>query len=299
MHIAVTGSSGLIGSALVSQLTAAGHRTTRLVRREPAQGEITWDPKAGKLDVEALIGIEAVVHLAGEDIAAARWSAAQKERIRNSRAVGTRLLCEALARMGSPPRTLVSASAIGVYGDRGDEILDEDSAEGQGFLPEVVRDWEAATQPARRAGIRVVLNRFGIVLSPRGGALAKMLLPFRLGCGGVMGSGRQYWSWISLDDAVGAILRALTTDSLSGPVNAVSPHPVTNADFTKILGRMLSRPTIVRVPAFAARLVLGEMADALLLASARVYPRRLLEAGYAFRQPDLESALHHVLSKST
>lgn len=295
MHVLVSGSSGLIGSALVGQLGAEGHRVTRLVRREAAVGEVGWDPQAGKLDADLLTGVDGVVHLAGEDIAAARWTAAQKQRIRDSRVAGTRLLCEALARMSCPPRVLVSASAIGIYGDRGNEWLDEDSVAGQGFLPGVVRAWEAATEPAVRAGIRVVLLRFGVVLSPRGGALARMLLPFRLGGGGPMGGGRQYWSWISLEDAVGAVLFALATEALSGPANAVSPHPVTNAEFAKVLGKVLGRPAIVPLPAWALRLALGELADALLLASARVRPSRLLQAGYDFRWPDLELALRHLV----
>jgi uncharacterized protein (TIGR01777 family) len=200
--------------------------------------------------------------------------------------------------MPSPPKVLVSASAVGFYGSRGDEILNEDSPSGDGFLAQVAREWEAATEPAAAAGIRVVHVRFGVVLSPMGGALAKMLTPFKIGGGGIVGSGRQYWSWIALDDAARAIHHALMTDSLSGPVNVVGPHPVTNAEFTKTLGRVLSRPTIVRMPAFAARLVLGEMADELLLSSTRVEPRRLLDSGYEFRHASLEDALRHMLGRN-
>lgn len=296
MHIAVTGASGLVGSTLVPLLSAGGHRVTRLVRRAAGDGEATWDP-AGGVDLSALEDVGAVVHLAGENIAAARWTAAVKQRIRDSRVQGTRVLCEALARSPRPPNVLVCASAIGFYGDRDAEELTEESAAGTGFLAEVVRDWEAATGPARAAGIRVVNLRFGVILSAKGGALAKMLLPFKLGAGGRVGDGKQYWSWISIDDAAGAVDHCIMTDGLSGPVNAVAPRPVTNEEFTKTLGHVLRRPTVLPMPAFAARLVLGEMADDLLLASARVVPRQLERTGYVFRQPELESALRHVLGR--
>lgn len=295
VHVAVTGASGLVGSALVPLLLAGGHRVTRLVRRPAKEGELTWNPQTG-FDAAALGDVDAVVHLAGENIAAGRWTAAVKERIRTSRVQGTRLLCEALSRSQPPPRVLVCASAIGFYGDRGDEVLTEQSSGGSGFLAEVVREWEASAQPARDAGIRVVNLRFGVILSNQGGALAKMLLPFKLGAGGRVGSGRQYWSWIALDDAAGAIYHAIMTDALCGPVNAVSPHPATNAEFTRVLGRVLCRPTFLPLPAFAARLVLGEMADELLLSSARVAPRGLEGTGYAFLQPHLEPALRHLLA---
>lgn len=294
MHIAITGASGLIGATLVPLLTGGGHQVTRLVRRAAAPGEAVWDPAQG-IDPAALETIDAVVHLAGENIAAARWSAAVKQRIRESRVRGTRVLCEALAKSPGAVKVLVCASAIGFYGHRGDEELTEESAAGTGFLAEVVRDWEAATGPARAAGIRVVNLRFGVILSSQGGALAKMLLPFKLGAGGCVGTGRQYWSWISIDDAAGAIVYSLMTGSLSGPVNAVAPRPATNREFTKTLGRVLRRPTFLPMPAFAARLALGEMADDLLLASTRVVPWQLDRAGYAFRHPALEAALRHVL----
>lgn len=296
MHIAVTGASGLVGSNLVPLLSTGGHQVTRLVRRTAGAGEVTWDP-AGEVDLAALDGIDAVVHLAGENIAAARWTAAVKQRIRESRVQGTRVLCEALVKLPKPPKVLVCASAIGFYGDRGGEELTEESAAGTGFLAEVVRDWEAATGPAREAGIRVVNLRFGVILSPNGGALAKMLLPFKLGAGGPVGDGRQYWSWISIDDAAGAIQHSILTGGLSGPVNAVAPQPVTNREFTKTLGSVLRRPAVLPMPAFAARLVLGEMANDLLLASARVVPRQLQRTNYDFRQPTLELALRHVLEK--
>lgn len=297
MQIAVTGASGLVGSSLVPLFTTGGHEVLKLVRNQAGEGELRWDP-ARQFDASGLDGIDAVVHLAGESIASARWSDKVKRKISNSRVEGTRLLCEGLAEMKSPPKTLVCASAIGFYGNRGDEKLSEDSEPGEGFLAEVAREWEAATQPAADAGIRVVNLRFGVIVSPKGGALAKMLLLFMLGGGGRVGSGKQYWSWISIDDAVGAVHHALMTDSLAGPVNVVSPHPVTNAEFTKTLGSVLKRPTIVPVPAFAARLSLGEMAEALLLASTRVVPTELIRTGYDFRQPTLEEALRHVLGRT-
>jgi uncharacterized protein (TIGR01777 family) len=297
MHIAVTGASGLVGSTLVPLLTTGGHKVTRLVRHSAGQGEATWNA-GGEFDPSPLDGIDAVVHLAGENIAAARWTDKVKAKIRDSRVQGTRFLCEALARMQTPPKALVCASAIGIYGDRGEEVITEDSTAGAGFLADVARAWEAATQPARDAGIRVVNLRFGVVLSPKDGALAKMLLPFRLGGGGRIGNGRQYWSWISIDDAAGAVLHALMTDSLSGAVNAVAPNPVTNAEFTKTLGRVLNRPTLVPMPAFAARLALGEMANELLLASTHVEPKELQQTGYDFRHPSLELALRHLLGKT-
>ena len=298
LHVLVSGASGLIGSALVPFLTTGGHRVTRLVRSPPAgEGAVFWDPAARRLDPAALEGADAVVHLAGEPIARGRWTDAKKARIRDSRIQGTELLAEALARLDRPPRVLVSASAVGYYGDRGAELLRETSPPGTGFLAGVCRDWEAATRAAAAKGIRVATLRFGIVLSPAGGALARMLPPFRLGVGGRIGGGRQYMSWIAVDDAVGAIHHALMTDDLEGPVNVVAPQAVTNREFTRTLGRVLRRPTIFPVPAFAARLAFGELADALLLASARVEPARLLAAGYRFRHPDLEDALRHLLGR--
>lgn len=299
MNIVVSGSSGLIGSALVPALAAAGHRVRRLVRRAPAPGgdEARWDPAAGTLDASAVEGSDAVVHLAGENIAAGRWTQAKKERIRDSRVKGTRVLAEALARLPRPPKALVCASAIGYYGDRGSETMREDSARGKGFLADVCAEWEAAALPAARKGIRVVNLRFGVVLSASGGALAKMLLPFRLGLGGVVGSGRQYMSWIAIDDAAGAVQHALAREALRGPVNVASPNPVTNLEFTKTLGKVLRRPTIFPMPVFAARLAFGEMGDELLLASTRVEPTRLQATRYGFRHPRLEEALRHVLGR--
>jgi len=277
-----------------------GHEVTRLLRSTSPSKEksLTWDPAAPAKDLQPWEGFDAVVHLAGESIASGRWTAARKARIRDSRVAGTKNLCETLARLDQPPRVLVCASAIGFYGDRGDEVLCEESSMGKGFLAEVCRDWEQAAEPARDKGIRVVHARFGVILSPRGGALAKMLFPFRMGAGGVIGSGRQMMSWIALDDAVGAIHHALHTESLHGPINAVAPHPVSNHEFTKKLGHVLGRPTIMPMPAFAARAVFGEMADELLLASTHVEPRRLLAAHYDFRHWYLEDALRHLLGKA-
>jgi uncharacterized protein (TIGR01777 family) len=297
MHVAVTGASGLVGSTLVPLLTTAGHSVTRLVRRSAAAGEVHWDPQADAFDAGPLDGTDAIVHLAGKGIASGRWTAKTKQAIRDSRVRATRVFCEGLAKMPSPPRVLVSASAIGYYGNRGDELLTESSTAGNSFLSEVARDWELATKPASDAGIRVVLLRFGIILSPRDGALAKMLTPFKLGVGGVVGSGRQYWSWIGIDDAAGAIQHALLSESIRGPVNVVAPQAATNREFTRVLGRVLNRPTYLPMPGFAARLALGEMANELLLASTRVVPQRLLDTGYEFRHADLEAALRHLLGK--
>jgi len=298
MNIGITGASGLVGSTLGPLLTGGGHSVTSL-RRASNGGDAAaavWDPK-NRNDPKWFEGFDGIVHLAGENIAARRWTPAQKARIRESRVRGTRNLCEALARMERPPSVLVSASAIGYYGDRGDEVLTEDSRPGSGFLADLCREWESATEPAREKGIRVVLMRFGVILSPDGGALAKMLTPFRLGGGGRLGSGKQYMSWIAIDDAAGLIAFSLTHDSLAGPVNAVSPNPVTNREFTKTLGRVLRRPTVLPMPAAAARLAFGEMADEALLCSERVQPTRALDAGYEFRFSHVEAALRHLLGK--
>lgn len=295
MKILVSGSTGLIGSELVSSLSHQGDQVARLVRRTPASGEIQWDMAAGTIEANKLEGFDAVVHLAGDPIAAGRWTPEKKARIRDSRVVGTRLLAESLARLIKPPKVFACASAIGYYGDRGNELLREESPPGRGFLAATCQEWEAASEPAAQRGIRVVHLRFGIVMSPKGGALSMMLLPFRMGLGGKLGSGRQTMSWVSIEDAVGAIHHALTTEILRGPVNGVAPNPVTNLEFTRILGKVLRRPTIFPVPGFAARLAFGEMADEALLASARVDPARLKETGYRFRHPDLETALRDLL----
>jgi hypothetical protein len=297
MKVLVTGSSGLVGSALVTQLASDGHTVTRLVRskRGAGEGQVLWDPEARAIDSASLEGLDAVVHLAGESIAAGRWTAARKARILESRVKGTSLLAETLAGLRERPKVLVSASAVGYYGDRGEEALREESASGSGFLAGVCRQWEAAAAPAAQSGIRVVHPRFAMILSTAGGALQRLLLPFRLGLGGRLGSGRQFMSWIALDDAVGAICHALTHDDLQGPVNTASPTPVRNREFTTTLGRVLRRPTVFPLPAFAARLAFGQMADELLLASQRVEPAKLLAGGYQFGFPDLESALRHLL----
>jgi len=300
MRVAITGSTGLVGSEVVTVLSAEGHEVFRLVRRVPAPGEkaVRWDPGKGEIDAAGLEGFDAVIHLAGENVGSGRWTAARKAAIHDSRVNGTRLLCETLAGLARPPKTLVCASAIGIYGDRGEDALTEESPPAAGFLPGVCREWEAASGPAARKGIRVVVLRIGVVLSPKGGALSRMLPLFRSGLGGVIGSGRQFVSWIALDDLPLILLHALQCGDLSGPVNAVAPRPVTNREFTEALGKALSRPTPLPVPAFALRLAVGgEMADALLLASARVFPRRLEETGYRFRFPELGGALRHLLMR--
>ncbi len=296
MKLLISGSTGLIGSALVALLQNQQHSVTRLVRSQPQAGsaDIPWNPATGEVDESRLSGFDAVIHLAGENVAG-RWTPAKKARIYESRAKSTRYLSEALARSSAPPQTLLCASAIGYYGHRSDELVNEDSTAGTGFLAEVCRDWEAAADPARAAGIRVVHLRFGVVLSPQGGALAQMLLPFRLGLGGKIGSGRQYISWATIDDAVGAIHHALITPSLSGPINVVTPNPVTNQQFVRTLGGVLHRPAFCTVPAFALRLILGEMADETLLSSTRAEPARLRATGYSFSHPTLEGALRHLL----
>lgn len=297
MIIAVTGSTGLVGSALVAALEARGDLVRRVVRQPVTDGdrEIRWDPDRGEIDGAELNGVDAVVHLAGENIAGRRWSADFKRRILESRTKGTRLLAETLAGLEMKPSVLVSASATGIYGNRHDEEVDELAPSGNGFLAEVCREWEAAVEPAHDADIRVVKLRIGPVLSPKGGALAKMLPPFKMGVGGVIASGQQYFSWITLDDLVSAILFALDNESLKGPVNAVTPHPVTNREFTKTLGRVLGRPTIFPMPAFAARLAFGEMADEMLIGGVKVSPHELIKIGFPFAYPELELALRHLL----
>ena len=305
MKILVTGSGGLVGSALLESLTLGvgpareTHQAIRLVRSKEKTGPtaIYWNLQTGEIDTARLEGFDAVVHLAGEGIAQGRWTAKKKAAIRESRTKGTRFLAESLARLSHPPKVLVTASAIGYYGNRGEERLNEKSPPGSGFLAEVCREWEKATEPAAQKGIRVVNLRTGIVLSRKGGALSLMLPPFQWGVGGILGSGRQYMSWIAIDDLGGAITHALATESLRGPVNAVTPQPVTNLQFTKILGRVLRRPTIFPLPAFVARLLLGQMADELLLASARVEPVMLTASGFRFLHPELEGALRYLLDR--
>ncbi|MBI4538457.1 MAG: TIGR01777 family protein [Gemmatimonadetes bacterium] len=297
--LAVTGSTGVIGSELVAFLESGGHRVFRLVRRQPHPGapEIHWSVEERRIDRAAIEGLDAVVHLAGASIAGGLWTPARKEVIRRSRADGTRLLCEALGALERPPRVLVAASAIGIYGDRGEELVDEESAGGVGFLADVAREWEAATEPARAAGIRVVNVRIGLVVAGNGGALAPMLPPFSLGLGGRIGNGRQFWSWIDRDDLVGVIQHVIFRDTLRGPVNAVAPEPVTNAEFAAILARVLARPAWIPLPAAAVRFVLGEMGQELLLAGARVACRKLEADGFGFLHPDLEGSLRFQLGR--
>jgi uncharacterized protein (TIGR01777 family) len=291
VKVLVTGSTGLVGRALCSHLRERGDEVLRFVRRRAAaEDEVQWDPTEGTADAAAF-DVDAVVHLAGENIGARRWSKGQMLKIRESRVAGTRLISEGVVRITRRPKVLVSASAIGFYGDRGDEVLDEDAPRGAGFLADVCADWELATDQAVRAGLRVVNPRIGMVLAEGGGALEKMLLPFKLGLGGRIGSGRQWMSWIHIEDLVRVLCRAIDDEGMSGPINAVSPNPVTNSEFTRALGRALHRPTVFPLPAFMARLVMGKMADELLLASTRVTPKRLADAGFDYQRAELPSAL--------
>jgi hypothetical protein len=296
MNVLISGATGLIGSALAPELEANGHTVTRLSRSPSGPNTVRWDPSAGTIEGD-LEGTEAVVHLAGESIAQGRWSPDKKRRILDSRVQGTRLLAERIAALSTPPKVMVSTSAVGYYGDRGDEVLTEESTPGEDFLARVCREWEAAAEPARQAGIRVVHPRLGIVLSPQGGALGTTLPIFKLGGGGKIGSGRQWWSWVTLADVVGSIVHSLTDETVEGPVNVGSPNPMTNAEYTKVLGKVLGRPTVLPLPAPAARIMLGEVADALLLASQRMQPAKLEATGYSFRYPRLEGALRHLLGR--
>lgn len=298
-RIAITGGTGLLGRALVHFLAGAGHESVVLTRRPAArQGvtEVGWDPERGQVDAAGLDGVDVAVHLAGAPVSE-RWTPEHKREIRDSRVKGTRLLAETLARQARRPAVLVSASAIGIYGDGGDRLLTEDSPPGRDFLAAVGQEWEAATRPAEEAGIRVVHARFGVMLSPHGGALAKLLPPFRMGGGGRVGSGQQWISWISLDDTVGAVEHLAFTDSARGAFNVVAPQPVRQEEFAHALGHVLHRPSIVPLPAFALKLMFGEMAEAMLLAGQRVSCERLLASGYEFRHPTLEQALRFELSR--
>jgi hypothetical protein len=298
MNVFVTGASGFIGSALMRALREAGHQAVAMVRRAPRPGtaEVQWDP-AGPIDGGKFGGADAVVHLAGESVAAGRWNAERKARILNSRVQGTQTVAASMARAKPRPRVLVCASANGIYGDTGDQVVTEAEPPGSSFLAEVGRQWERATHAAEDAGVRVVNLRLGMVLSGDGGALPKMLPPFRMGVGGRLGNGRQWMSWITLDDVVALILYALTNESLRGPVNAVAPNPVTNADFTRALGAVLHRPAVFPVPAFAVRVAFGQLADELLLASNRAVPQAALASGFTFRYPEIKGALEHVLKR--
>jgi uncharacterized protein len=292
-RIAITGASGLIGSQLAAFLRTGGHRVDPMVRNpETAQGtDIVWNPQSGNVDLQALEGVDAVVHLAGENIAGGRWTEERKRRVLESRVNGTKTIAEAVSSLKNKPKVLIVASAIGFYGARGDEVLSEESAPGEGYLTEVCRAWEEAARSAEEAGIRVVKLRIGIVLSAGGGALATMLPAFKLGVGGVVGSGRQYMSWIALDDVVGLVHHVLMSDDLHGVLNATAPNPVTNRAFTKTLGRVIRRPTVLPVPSFAIKAMFGEMGDTLLLQGSRVLPERAERAGFEFLHPELEGAL--------
>lgn len=297
MRIVVTGASGLVGRALAPVLEDSGHELVRLVRREPKAGERRWDPTGGVLDPHTLEAADAVVHLAGAGIGDHRWSPARKAEIVRSRVDATALLARTIAALETPPTVMASASAVGWYGDRGDEELTEESGPGQGFLSGLCRSWEAATAPAADAGVRVVHLRSGVVLARHGGALAKQVGLFKLGLGGRLGHGRQWLSWIALDDEVAAIVHALSDGGLAGPVNLVAPGPVTNAAFTAALGRAVHRPAIARVPRTALRIAFGtEMADELLLSGQRALPRCLADRGFDFRHPDLDGALVSLLA---
>ena len=296
--VAITGASGMVGTALASVLRESGHTPFNITRKASGEsGEnILWDPASGLKDPSRLKTVDTVVHLAGENIAAGRWTPALKDRIRRSRIEGTRSLVKSIAASSHRPKTFVCASAIGFYGERGDTLLDENAVAGTGFLADVCREWEHEAEAAKDLGLRVVKVRIGVVLSPKGGALAKMLLPFKLGAGGIIGSGKQYWSWIGLHDLVRIIAFCIDHDSIQGAINAVSPNPMTNYDFTKGVGRALHRPTLFPLPAFVAKLVLGEMANELLLSSTRVTPKKLKEQGFEFHYPELAGCLEHELS---
>ncbi len=295
MKVAVTGSSGLIGTSLVSFLLEKNVTVSKILRENPEDDDISWKPEDGDWNSAFTGGVDGIVHLAGENIASGKWTRKKKEKIRNSRIEGTNRLCEHILKLPTPPSVLVCASAIGYYGNRGVEFLNEGSSRGSGFLPDVCLGWEEAAESVSKAGIRVVNVRFGIVLSKDGGALAKMMTPFKMGMGGKIGSGTQFMSWVAMDDVTGAIYHTLTTDSLKGPVNVTAPNPVTNKEFTNTLGEVLKRPAVVPMPAFAAKLAFGKMANDLLLASTKVAPKMLSDSGYEFQYPELENALRHIL----
>ena len=300
MKVLISGGSGLVVTALTQALRAEGHTVAHLVRPggDASPGDVRWDPASSFVNLDAMTGTDAVVNLNGASIGGGRWSPPRKKLLRSSRIDSTRVLEDALSRMKQKPRVFVSASAVGYYGDRGDEILTESSSSGSDFLSALARDWEAEAIRAQSLGIRTVITRFGIILSAKGGALPRMLTPFKLGAGGRLGSGKQWMSWVALEDVVGALRAAITSDQLSGPVNLVAPNPVRNSEFTQVLASVLHRPAIFPVPAFALRLALGEMADALLLSSQRVEPERLSANRYAFQFENLEPALHAILAKS-
>jgi uncharacterized protein (TIGR01777 family) len=297
MNILITGSSGLIGTSLVRSLKISGN-TVLSLSRTPGEDGFKWDPVRGQIELPHNVNIEAVIHLAGENISRARWSKKQKGRILDSRVKGTRLLIDTIIRLQPPPKTLLSASGIGIYGDRHDVLLGEDDHPGEGFLVDVAREWEAATRLASEAGIRVANLRMGVVMSKEGGVLRRLLPLFKYGFGSVLGSGNQYMSWITIDDVVRAIEYILTNEDIKGPVNMVAPNPVTNREFTKTLGVVLRRPAIFRIPSWAIQAVYGEMGKELLLASTRALPRCLLSSGFDFQFPYLREGLRHMLEKT-
>ncbi len=294
--VAITGASGMVGTALAEKLRQTGHKSLSITRKASSSDRILWDAATGLKNPSQLESVDTIVHLAGENIAAGRWTAAMKDRIRRSRVEGTRSLVKSIAEVKQRPKTLVCASAIGFYGERGETVLDESAAAGTGYLSDVCREWEHEAQAASALGLRVVNVRIGVVLSPRGGALAKMLLPFKLGAGGIIGSGKQYWSWIGLHDLVRILAFCVDNETVQGAVNGVSPNPMTNYHFTKGVGKALHRPTMFPLPAFVAKLALGEMANDLLLASTRVIPKKLQDHGFQFDYPELVGCLEHELT---
>lgn len=297
MNILITGPTGLIGRALIQEIVTRGDTFTGLTRSSSSlyDNQVHWDPDSGDIDLKSLERHDAVINLAGETITG-RWTPEKKERIVTSRLSSAELLVESILKLETKPKVFIGASAVGFYGDRGDEVLTEDSAPGHGFFPELSQEWESKLEPLEQAGIRVVNLRIGVVLSKEGGALKEMLLPFKLGLGGRIGNGRQYWSWIAIDDVVGAVFHCIENDNVKGPVNIVAPVSVTNSEFTEGLGKALGRPTVFPVPAFAARALFGEMADEAILSSVRVEPEKLLQTGYEFKHTDLLDALKTVLS---
>ncbi len=296
MKILIAGSSGLIGSALTKYLESNGHQVLPLVRKETSKGGILWDPVNRSIDTEELEGFDAALNFAGENIAGSRWSEKKKERILNSRVKSTKFLCETLKKLQHPPKVLLNASALGYYGNVPEGTATESTPAGEGFLAHVCQEWESATEGLMGEDIRIVLLRTGIVLSSKGGALKRMLAPFKMGLGGTIGSGDQYMSWIDIEDEVRAIYHCLTTESLRGPVNLTAPNPVTNREFAKTLGKVLRRPAMLPMPAPLARLVFGEMADEMMLTGAKIIPEKLQSTGFAFKYPSLEGSLRHLLN---
>jgi uncharacterized protein (TIGR01777 family) len=301
MKILLSGSSGLIGSHIISNFDKKKYHLIRLVRNDKdiSDDTIFWNPSKGALDKSKLNGLDVVIHLAGENISSARWTRKQKEKITNSRVNTTSLLAKTLIELKESPKLFICASATGYYGNRNDELLDEESTPGEGFLADVCKKWEAAANPVRKARIRTIHLRFGVVLSNKGGAFKKMLSPFKLGIGGIFGNGQQYMPWITIDDILGILEHVIQNKNITGSINVVTPNPIINSQYTKLLGELLSRPTILRIPAISLKILLGQMADELLLSSARVIPKKLIESGYQFKFPEIKSALVHLLTAGT